>query len=493
MTKPGAWKTVAVVFALYLATGIAAPAQTFTTLFDFDGAHGATPAFMSLVQGFDGSLYGTTIAGGLFCNQPFGCGTVFKITRQGTLSVLYEFCRENACTDGSGPSVGLVLARDGNFYGTTGGGGANNWGTVFRITPDGDLITLYSFCSEAGCADGAEPEAALLEGIDGDLYGTTVRGGNVCGIEGCGTIFKITLHGTLTALHRFDGSDGSFPTAQLAQTIDGNLYGTTVNGGASSNCVGVGGCGTVFRMTPSGTLTTLHNFEYTDGAYPDGGVIQGAGGAFYGTTEAGIKGWGPGWGTIFEIAANGQFTLLQTFDEGGRTPLAGLVQGTDGSFFGTTLTSRSGDGDGTVFQFAPGHAIRTLHTFCLKTPCVDGAGPYGVLFQATDGNFYGTTSQAGDPNCARDGCGTLFRLSMGLEPFVILQRNWGRVDETGFVLGQGFNGATSVSLNGTPAKFHVVSDTHITATVPPGATTGFVTVVTPSGTLTSNVPFHVLP
>ncbi len=242
---------------LCAATAIASPAQTFTSLLSFDDTDGAYPE-AGLVQATDGNLYGTTYEGG--ANN---YGTVFKITPSGTLTTLYSFCSPVGCPDGDGanPLAGLLQATNGNLYGTTSGGGTNSEGTVFEITPAGELTTLYSFCSQVGCTDGGNPYAGLLQATNGDLYGTTYGGG--AGIRG--TVFKITPSGMLTTLYSFcqqggGCSDGASPAAGLVQATNGNFYGTTQYGG-------VDGYGTVFKITPSGTLTTLHSFENAPDGY----------------------------------------------------------------------------------------------------------------------------------------------------------------------------------------------------------------------------------
>jgi len=232
------------------------------------------------------------------------------------------------------------------------------------------------------------PTAPLIEGADGNFYGTTLRGGTNCGLNGCGTIFKVTTKGKLTTLYGFcpqvGCNDGWLPSAGLVQATDGNFYGTTTLGGIPS-CGGYNfGCGTIFEITPAGKLTTLHAFDQTDGYEPSG------------------------------------------------------------------------------------------------------------LMQATNGSLYGATAFGGTFSCPDGGCGTIFSLSLGLNPFVSLVRDSGKVGQVGGILGQGLTGTTSVSLNGTPANFTVFSDTYLQATVPRGATTGFIEVDTPSGTLTSNVPFRVM-
>src|ERR1039457_2442445 len=242
------WGTRAcAVLALCATTAIALPAQTLTTLYSFDGTDGQEPVG-ALVQATNGDLYGTTERGGSGINNG---GTVFRITPGGTLTTLYSFCPQTNCTDGFGPKAGLVQAANGDLYGTTWGGGVNDQGTVFKITQGGTLTTLYSFCSPAMCRDGEVPFAGLVQAANGDLYGTTAEGGT----NGGGTVFKITPGGTLTRLYSFCSrgcTDGLNPDAGLVQAANGDLYGTTSNGGAN-------GQGTVFKITPGGTLTTLYS------------------------------------------------------------------------------------------------------------------------------------------------------------------------------------------------------------------------------------------
>jgi uncharacterized repeat protein (TIGR03803 family) len=490
MTRLSAWKIVCTIFVLCATTAIASHAQTFITVVDFDGPNGAFPAYGSLVQGRDGNLYGTTQVGGTGA----GGGTVFTVTPEGTLTTLYSFCVSGLCTDGTQPQAGLLQATDGNFYGTTitgDEGGQVIGGTVFKVTPTGKLTTLHVFDS---INDGSYPRGTLVEATDGNFYGTTGGGGTAeCPSGGCGTIFKITPQGMLTTLHAFDYIDGDEPIAGLIQAADGNFYGTTNYGGSSSKCAA--GCGTVFRMSVSGSLTTLHSFANTDGSNPQGLLAQAANGNFYGTTrDGGNSGCNFGCGTIFRITRSGVLTTVYAFCAlpncvDGGSPIAGPVLATDGNFYGTTSIGGS-QNLGTVFTITPHGEFATLHSF----DSTDGSNPWGALAQRTDGTLYGTTYQggAGFGYCT-DGCGSIFSLDMGLGPFVSFVRAVGRVGQTGPILGQGFTGTTSVSLNGTPAVFTVKSDTLILATVPIGATTGFVTVTPPSGTLTSNVPFHVIP
>src|ERR1017187_991590 len=226
-----------------------------------------------LVQGSDGNFYGTTDHGGTSSNCTVGCGTIFRISPSGTYTTLHSFV--GSPNDGAAPIASLVLGSDGSFYGVTAQGGTSTncglygCGTIFRISPGGSCTSLYSFAGSPN--DGSSPFAGLVQGSDGNFYGMTYYGGTStnCSGGGCGTIFRISPSGTYTSLHYFVGypTDGSLPGAQLAQGSDGNFYGTTDQGGTSTNC-GTAGCGTVFRISPSGNKTNLYSFgNIPDGAY----------------------------------------------------------------------------------------------------------------------------------------------------------------------------------------------------------------------------------
>jgi uncharacterized repeat protein (TIGR03803 family) len=480
------WKGVCTAFVFCVATAIAAPAQTFTTLLNFDATNGSGPV-AGLIQATDGNLYGTTYYGG-----SVGYGTIFKITPSGTLSTLHSFDG----TDGSAP-LGLIQATDGNFYGTTWGGTTKAKGSVFKITPDGTFTTLYTFCSvvkNGVCQDGSTPAGGLVQATNGDLYGTTQYGGTNGSNEG--TVFKITTSGTLTTLHSFcaqDGcTDGGDPGAGLIQASNGDLYGTTLYGAA--------GYGMVFKITPSGTLTTLHSFDGTDGASPSGGLVQDTDGNFYGTTYyGGASGNCPSnCGTIFKMTAGGKLTTLLSFDytDGlGPEDYWSLVQATDGNLYGTTLgggndVAESYGGTGTTFKITPSGTVTTLHDFCSVVQtgdCEDGQAPYAALVQHTNGKLYGMTYKGGTSNN-----GTVFSLSVGLGPFLKLTTKSGAVGSTIGILGQGFDSSSVVKFNGVAAtKTTLTGTTYIVATVPAGATDGKVTVTTGATILTSSQTFIV--
>ncbi len=345
---------------------------------------GISPA-SSLVQGADGNFYGTTTGGG-----PFNNGTIFKLTPAGALTTVYSF---SGGGDGWGPAAGLVLGSDGNFYGTTRNGGTSNVGTIFKVTPAGNLTTLYGFAGGfTSSSDGGLPVAALIQGNDGNFYGTTFGGGT----SDSGTVFEMTPAGSLTILHSFfPHTDGTRPLAALTQGSDGNFYGTTSMGGANDG-------GTVFKCTPAGMYTVLYSFDgepppQSQGASPVAPLVQGADGNFYGTTSMG--GSDPASGTVFKITPAGTLTILSSFsDSNGGMPLAGLIAGSDGNFYGTT----SSNGGSTVFEVTPGGTLTTLHTFSGS----DGDDPRAALVLGSDGNFYGTTFAGGSV-----GVGTVFTLS----------------------------------------------------------------------------------
>src|ERR1022692_1591280 len=352
-----------------------AKSAKFTTLVNFDDANGGNPAG-SLIQGRDGKLYGTTFDGGSNTNKiclGAGCGTVFKISARGVLTTLYSFCSQTSCADGANPAASLVLGKDGNIYGITELGGATGSGTAFKITPGGTLTTLYNWCSQQVCADVAYvnlPETgSFVQATDGNFYGTNDTGGAAL----AGTVFKLTPSGALTTLYSFCSqtacADGVYPTG-LIQANDGNFYGTTQFGGANRY-------GTVFRITPHGKLTTLYSFcsqtNCTDGSVPFAPLVQAIDGNFYGTTEAGGTSTntlcGGFCGTVFKMTASGALTTLYNFCSlanctDGASPAFSLVQATDGNFYGSTLGGNGVSQYGiTVFRLIPTGSLTTLHTF----------------------------------------------------------------------------------------------------------------------------------
>ena len=289
---------------------------------------------------------------------------------------------------GTNPFSSLILASDGNYYGTTYNGGSNNDGTLFRLTPGGTFTLLHTFVGP----DGARPYSALVQGTDGNFYGTTVLGG-----LGGGTVFKMTPSGAVTTLYKFGGNGApTLPYGGLVQGSDGNFYGTTSQGGTN-------GHGTVFQITPSGTVATLYSFSGPDGASSYASMIAGTDGNLYGTT---YQGGASNDGTVFRITLAGQLTTLYSFSgSDGSQPYSPLIQGSDGNFYGTTFIGGAYS-NGTVFQITPAGALTTLHSFCSPSQCNDGGLPAGGLVQAADGSFYGTAGSGGHYDF-----GTVFKIT----------------------------------------------------------------------------------
>ncbi|MGH8093952.1 MAG: choice-of-anchor tandem repeat GloVer-containing protein [Chthoniobacterales bacterium] len=396
---------------------------TLTDLHPFAGnPDGAFPGD-ALLQDTDGTFYGTTFGGGAA-----NLGTVFKMTTTGmvcTVTILYSF---TGGEDGLFPTAGLVKATDGNFYGTTTESFNSDalGGTVFRITPSGTLTVLSKFPGGAG---GSMPYPSLVQGKDGLLYGTTFGGGGAGTGFGAGTVFTIdptqTPPITPTFLHAFSGGadGGSVYAGVIQSTVDGNFYGATYGGGIV-NSQFPDGAGTVFKITPGGTLTTLHTFTGgSDGANPRGGLVQDSQGDFYGTTTAGdVSSMTPSGGTVFKITSAGVLTTLHSFTlTEGSIPIAPLIQAADGNFYGTAETG--GDSDGTIFKITPSGALTVLYTF----NGTDGRQPQAALLQGSDGSFYGTTAFGGGDSSD----GQIFRL-VDLPPAARLQNISTRLEvETG--------------------------------------------------------------
>ena len=419
---------LSVVGLLTLAVGsFSGNAQTFSTLYTFDtktnsqggNIDGTFPN--SIVAGSDGNLYGTTAGGGTN-----GSGTAFKLTTEGTLTVLYTFCNTIVCPGAPEQPNGIVEGNDGNFYGTTEFGGANgsteSGGAVFKLTPQGTLSTLYSFCSDVVsgiCIDGSVPKVPLIQGSDGNFYGTTTGGGS----NDEGTVFQITPQGMLTTIYQIPNSlaVGQINQVPLCQGSDSNFYGI-------SDIGGTGGHGLVFRVTSQGTFTAIYNFctngvgLCVDGNQPLAPLIE-VGGNLYGTTRQGGTDGSVG-GIAFSMPLDGlpDNSLVPLYNfcsaclPNGNDPTAGLVLGSDNNFYGTT--SEGGNGSaGTVFQLTSAGTLTTLHDFCTVTngshACLDGSmepdHQGAALVQGCDGNFYGVTPQGGG-----QGDGVVYKIDMGL-------------------------------------------------------------------------------
>ena len=470
---------VAVLVLAVTFTSIA-PAQTYSSLYEFGGKSGdpTNPQYSGIIaQGRDGALYSTAPDGGALCGF---CGAVFKVTPSGALTVVDSF----NSTAGSGYAAfsGLTLGTDGNFYGATEAGGQFNRGMVFKTTSSGTLTTLYNFGTCAyPCTEGLYPKAPPIQGTDGNFYGTTPYSND--GLND-GVVYRITSAGKFTTLYKFTSSGGYNPLAPLMQANDGNFYGTTASGGtAFQPCYASSpGCGTVFKMTAGGKVTFIYKFSRTDGAGPFGSVIQGTDGNLYGTTSAGGT---SGFGTVFKLTLAGKLTVLHDFNgTDGETPQAGLVQANDGNVYG--VASAGGTlGYGTIFKVTSTGTFSVLYNF----ENTHGKTPEVPLFQHTNGILYGDTFQGGS-----SGRGVFYSLNIGAPEFARLQTTSGKVGSTVSILGQGFTGTTAVSFSGVNAtSFSVVSDTYLTANVPTGGKTGTISVLRPSGALNSIQQFKVIP
>ena len=350
----------------------------------------------------------------------YGSGTVYKLTLAGQFTKLYTFCSAPSCADGQWPQ-GFIQGMDGNFYGATESGGANNSGVLYRISPSGGFKVLYSFCSLAKCVDGFTSN--IIQGIDGKFYGTARPG-----ILGGGYLYQMTSDGKLNMLYNFclytdaNCASGSYPSAIL-QDAKGNFFGTTAYGGPN-------GGGTVFEITSKFQFHALHGFGvFNQASDPIFGITLANDGNFYGTSAD----YGYDGGRLFEVTPKGVYTELYRFQNEGYDPF------------------------------------------------------WNPPFQGTNGLLYGTTLYGPGTCCY----GTIFTLDNGISPSVETVPTGGKIGRQVLILGNGLTGSTSVTFNGVAAAFTVESDTYIKATVPAGATTGTVSVVTPSGTLNSNPQFVV--
>ena len=472
-----------------LSLAVCAQAQTLNYFADFNGANGWEP-YGSVTQATDGNFYGTATNG-----IEGGGGNIFRMTPAGDITSVYKFCSQPNCADGAFPQTAPILGSDGNLYGVTyAGGSGGSAGVFYRLTADGTFKALYSFCANFPCPDAGQDPNGIILASDGNFYGTTNYGGGA----GVGTFFKITPAGKYTQLYSFcsqaNCNDGSYSLFPPVQGKDGNFYGTADSGGT------LGG-GVFYKITAAGAYTVIHNFcgygncpagEYA-WAYT---ITQGANGNFYGTTEAGA----------FEITATGHYTALASFKhepEDMGWPGTPLILASDGNFYGTFIGGGSGSwapyATGSIYEITPAGELKALYDFCpgcnADGSTMPGYTPLDPVFQGTDGNFYGTTAYGGiggPKGGAGDvGFGTAFQFSNGLSPLVETVPVAGKAGQSVIILGYGLTGTTSVTFNGVEAEFTVESDTYIKATVPKGATTGTVSVETPAGPLNSNPQFLV--
>jgi len=459
---------VAAVVAVSCGMAAHLHAQTFT---DLGGLYsgGFTP-----IQATNGNFYTPTMLGG-----NAGDGSVVEITPDGTITTLYSFCSLAYCDDGEIPQAALVLGANGDLYGTTTlGGPAGSLGTLFKMTLDGELTTLNSFCVET-CADVAFEPFGMIQASNGNFYGTTQFGG----LNSGGTLFEMTPTGQFRVVYNFcsqaNCTDGEYPVAPPMQANNGDFYGTA--GGGST------GGGVIYKLTAAGSYKVIYNFcSQANCADPGGSaLVEDVGGNFYGT---GGMSDAYRWGVIFKITPSHQYIVLHAFEESdGANPASGLLLANDGNLYGTTsFGSGSGgsDGGGNIFSISPQGEFTSLYSFCDVFDCYSTNS--SALFQATNGILYGTLLSGSQYEA-----GEAFSFNNNLSPLVETVPTMGKVGKRVIILGNNLTGSTSVTFNGVEAAFTVGSNTYIKATVPTGATTGTVSVATPSGTLNSNPQFVV--
>ena len=435
-------------------------AQTVNVLYNFDGTVGSNPLNITLTQGRDGQLYGTTVYGGTS-----NLGAIFKITPSGHATALHSF---NG-TDGSQVWAGLTLGSDGNFYGTTFHGGTAGVGVLFKMTPTGTLTVLHNFANNG--TDGTLPVASPILASDGNLYGTTQNGGP----NNAGTVYKLTPAGVFSIIYNLDSTIGSYAAFSPTQGSDGSLYLAALYGGGN-------GCGSLMKLSTAGVLINSYSLDCAaNGGNPSGSLFQASDGNFYGAT---FNGGQYSMGVLFKLSQNFAYSVLHnfgaTFSEGTNAS-GGVMQATDGNLYGLDYLG-STFGDGTIYDFSLSGTFNTLYDW------TSNVAAQGQVSQHTNGTLYGVTYQGGTNNL-----GTVFSMNIGARAFVALVQYQGKSGGTAQILGQGFTGTTGVTFNGVPAaSFKVVKDTYLTAVVPTGASSGPVVVTTPSGKLKSNRNFRVI-
>jgi uncharacterized repeat protein (TIGR03803 family) len=415
MFRVTVWSGIRAILLLAACGALPAEAKAFDVVHEFCSrafcADGGDPLGALIADG-KGNLYGTTAYGGKLggnCGNG-GCGTVFMIAPGGKEKVLHSF--RGGTTDGANPAGGLIASQTGDLYGTTLGGGADEDGTLFEIAPNGSYTLLHSFNGN----DGLEPQGSLALDGGGDLYGTSSEGGT-----GAGNIFEMTPDGTVTSLYAFckqpGCSDGAVPeSAGVVMDGSGDLYGTTSLGGSGASCGAGDGCGVVYELAASGGYSVLYSFcaqtHCADGWSPTGSLVLDMSGALYGTTEVGGSSACEynGCGTVFSVSQDGAETVLVSFDRSdGFNPIGGVIADKHGDLYGTTFDGGT-DGYGTIFEYKPKGGGRMLVSLSR-----DATYPYAGLLYYKNA-LYGTTIGGGntDTLCTWDSgpCGTVFRFKL---------------------------------------------------------------------------------
>jgi uncharacterized repeat protein (TIGR03803 family) len=464
--------TMLAVVVIFAGAAVPAHAQTPTTMHSFlDGSFDACEPEDNIVQGRDGNMYGI----GVSCGT--ASGAVYKISPAGVESVLFNFP-----SGWSSCFSGLTIGSDGNFYGTCFTTPSGN-GSIFQLTPAGVFTDKHDFTGTNG---DTEPEYAPIQATDGNFYGVTGDYPFTCG-----NVYKLTSAGVYTSLHTFSGSDCG-PASSLFQASDGNLYGTlyacAINSGIGNGCV--------YKISTAGVFKEIFGFSSSTGEQPCTGVIQAKNGNLYGATQSGAAN---NFGSIYKLTTAGVFTDLHDFnnstdascgDNIGRTNV-NLTQVTDGAFYGVNGINGT-SGEGSIYKLT---STNVFTDFLFPNPPVDGGSPLATLLQNTNGLLYGTTPSGGPASC--NPClGVFFSVATGDAAFVNLEptQKTALVGAKVGMFGQGFSSATAVKFGGVAStKVTLSGTTYLTATVPVGALTGAVTVTTGSTTLTSAQTFKVKP
>ncbi len=448
------WVFVGCIAVMAAVDQVRAQSVTVSDLVVFSTAAFGNPT-STPAQGRDGSLYATIIGSNA---SP---GQFFKFSSTGTTRLLYT----PSVSSAYGTISGLTLGTDGNFYGVVESAavsGGSQYGNLFKLTPKGTFTILHLF---NGSTDGAFPLGAPIEATDGNLYGSTF-GGTV----GPSTIYKYTRAGQFSTIYVVPTAQGMWANSVL-QGSDGNLYITCFEGGIQNN-------GTILKVSTSGRFLSYYAFTGgSNGSLPLGRLVSASDGSYYGTTYQG-GGVGAGFGAAFRLTASGQLTVLHGFTNQGRNSHypVGLIQATDGYLYGVT-TAGGQNGVGTLYRLSTSGAYTDLYNFSTSV----GNNVQGLM-QDTSGLLYGSANQG-----STNGYGAMLSVNLGLGPFVRVIEQSSSAGKTIEILGQGFTGTQSVTVNGLAASsFSVVNDTYLTAVVPTGATTGTVVVTTPTATLASN-------
>ena len=414
-----------------------------------------------------------------------GGGTILRINSHGDVKVIYRFRpgRKGNFPSGQQPFARLVEGNDGYFYGTTVLGGTSNSGVIFKVSKQGALQVLHTFCAKTiTCPDGASPQSVLTLGSDGNLYGAALQGGlndKSCP-SGCGTLFRITPDGKFTVLHSVSFAKECRGPLGLTQASDGNFYGTTSLGDA---VFPKNNCGAVFRLTPSGQFTVLHSFNHD---HPSTRLTQARTGKLYGASYY-IDEFSA-FNYVYEISLSGAYQVIHSLQDNEGFLANDLIQASDGNLWDTSSAGGTNLGQyGAVFALTTGGSFLKTYAFDFK----NGWFPGDTAIQAADGKFYGMTEE-GDANY---GQGVVWTLDAGLAPPQPLIGGFspssGKVGSKVLIRGQHFIATKRVSFDRVPAPFQVLNTQFIVATVPQGATTGPITVRNPGGTAKSKSSFTV--